>query len=91
MYYSVQEGTPIRLRSRWKVCGLDFAAVITFLRASKVPSMNTVTEGRAWHRLHLGAGQELGVSFCPWHHGCHRGEEKGEELRDERKEAEALG
>lgn len=70
---------------------IRFAAVITFLRASQVPSVNTVTEERAWHRLQLGAGQELDVSVCPWHRGCRRGEEKGEELRDEGTEAEALG
>lgn len=53
MCYSVQEGTSIRLRSRWELCGLDLW-LSTFLGVGKVPSVNTVRESGAWHRLQSG-------------------------------------
>lgn len=48
-------------------------AVSSSLRASRVPSVNTVRASGAWHRLQVGAGRELSVSFCPWRHRCVRG------------------
>ena len=53
---------------------IRFVAVSsTFLGAGEVPSVNTVREPGAWHRLQLGQGRELNISFCPWHRGCIRG------------------
>lgn len=74
MCYSVQEGASIRLRRRWETTWIRFVAVSsTFLGAGRVPSVYTVRESRAWHRLQLGAGREPNISFCPWHRGGIRG------------------
>lgn len=61
---------------------IRFVAVSsTFLGAGEVPSVNTVREPGAWHRLQLGRGRELNISFCPWHHGCIGvGGEEGEQV-----------
>lgn len=65
---------------------IRFVAVSsTFLGAGEVPSVNTVREPGAWHRLQLGRGRELNISFCPWHHGCIGvGGKEGEQVREGR-------
>lgn len=77
MYYSVQEGTSVRLRSRWELWIRFVAVSSTFLGASKVPSVNTVREsvGLAQAPVRSGEGAKCQLlSLAPW---VHRGRGQG--------------